>query len=619
MCGFVGFTDFTDLNKADVTVEKMMESIAHRGPNSDGKYVDGDVALGFRRLSIIDLEGGTQPIFNEDDSKVLVFNGEIYNFKPLREELISKGHKFKTNTDSEVLLHGYEEYGKKLPELLRGMFAFVIWDKNTKTLFGCRDMFGIKPFYYTFCGKSFVFGSELKAFKQFPDFKCELNREALEEYLSFQYSALDESFLKGVFRLRPGHCFTLNGGKMEIERYFTADFAPEDGTIEEYAEQIDKTMRESVEAHKISDVEVGSFLSSGIDSSYLVALARVDKTFTVGFADTGYSEIAYAEKFSEEIGIKNISKVITTEEFFSEFPNVQYHMDEPLADPSAVALYFVSQLASKYVKVVMSGEGADELFGGYCIYSEAFAGGAYAKLPFFIRRAVSKVCSLLPKKRGINFLVRQGQRLSERYIGNANMFSVKERNKLLKKPVGAPAPTKAISGIYDFCRGKDKVTTMQLVDINTWLIGDILLKADRMSMAHSLEVRVPYLDRKVLELASKIPVYDKVDATHTKMALRKAAADVLPEFTAQKKKLGFPVPIRVWLKQDKYYTLVHDAFVSNTARTYFNTERLIKLLDDHKNGKCDNSRKIWTVYTFIVWYSQFFDDENDYFSGRELI
>ncbi len=609
MCGFVGFTDFLDCDKAETVIEEMMDSIAHRGPNSEGKYVDDDIALGFRRLSIIDLEGGDQPIYNEDKSKVLVFNGEIYNFKDIRKDLLEKGHIFTTESDSEVLMHGYEEYGEELPTMLRGMFAFVIWDKNTKTLFGCRDMFGIKPFFYSFMGKSFIFGSELKAFLHHPSFVKELNREALEQYLSFQYSALDETFLEGVFRLLPGHYFTLKNGEMKIERYFAADFKPEDGTVEEYAEKIDKCMRDSVEAHKISDVEVGSFLSSGIDSSYLVALARVDKTFTVGFADTGYSEIDYAKQFSKEIGIQNISKVITTEEFFEEFPKVQYQMDEPLADPSAVALYFVSQLASQYVKVVMSGEGADEFFGGYCIYSEPFAGGAYARLPFFIKRIISKIASVLPKKRGINFLVRQGQRLDERYIGNAYMFSVKERNKLLKEPVGAMTPTEVCKPIYDACKGKSKVETMQLVDINTWLAGDILQKADRMSMAHSLEVRVPYLDRKVFELASKIPVYDKVDATHTKMALRLAAKDVLPEFTAQKKKLGFPVPIRVWLKEEKYFGIVHDMFLSNGSRKYFNTDRLLKLLDDHKAGKCDNSRKIWTVYTFLVWYKQYFPEE----------
>ncbi len=612
MCGFVGFTNFIGTDRANDVIENMMDSITHRGPNSGGKYVDVNIALGFRRLSIIDLEGGTQPIYNEDNSKVLVFNGEIYNYKQLREQLLEKGHVFTTNSDSEVLLHGYEEYGTELPKMLRGMFAFVIWDKEREELFGCRDMFGIKPFYYSFMGNSFIFGSELKAFSHHPDFNKELNLDALEQYLSFQYSALDESFLKGVYRLRPGHYFVLKGEKLDINRYFTADLAPEDGTLEEYAEKIDKCMRESVEAHKISDVEVGSFLSSGIDSSYIVALAKVDKTFTVGFADTGYSEIEYAKEFSEKVGIKNISKVISTEEFFTEFPKVQYQMDEPLADPSAVALYFVSQLASKHVKVAMSGEGADELFGGYCIYSEAFAGGAYAKLPFFIRRIISKICSILPKKRGINFLVRQGQHLSERYIGNANMFSVKERNSILKNPVGAKSPCKQISDIYEFCKDKDKVTTMQIVDINTWLIGDILLKADRMSMAHSLEVRVPYLDRKVLELASKIPVYNKVTATNTKMALRAAAKDVLPEFTAQKKKLGFPVPIRVWLKQDEYYNLVHDAFLSNASRKYFNVDKLIKLLNEHRSGKKDNSRKIWTVYSFLVWHSQFFPEEYDF-------
>lgn len=281
-------------------------------------------------------------------------------------------------------------------------------------------------------------------------------------------------------------------------------------------------------------------------------------------------------------------------------------MDEPLADPAAVALYFVCNLASQYVKVVLSGEGADELFGGYRIYSEPLSGGTYCKLPFAVRRVISKIASHLPAVHGINFLVRKGQRLDERYIGNAYMFSKKEREKLLKNPKKLPSATKLIKPIYDFCKGKDDITTMQIVDINTWLIGDILQKCDRMSMANSLEARVPFLDKKVMELASKIPAKHRVTPNNTKIALRAAASDSLPEFTAQKKKLGFPVPIRVWLKQDEYYNLVKQAFLSENSEKFFNTKLLIKLLDEHKSGKKDNSRKVWTVYSFLVWYDRYF-------------
>ncbi|MDD4698696.1 MAG: asparagine synthase (glutamine-hydrolyzing) [Oscillospiraceae bacterium] len=608
MCGFVGFTNCLGIDKGTDVINEMMDTIVHRGPDSSGDFVDEDICLGFRRLSIIDLNDGSQPIYNEDKSKVLIFNGEIYNYQELRADLVKKGHVFYTKTDSEVLIHGYEEYGVELTDKLRGMFAFVIWDKNEKTLFGARDPFGIKPFYYLFMADSLIFGSEMKAFTHYPEFVKELNPKALEQYLSFQYSALDETFFKNVYKLTPGHYFVYKDGKMDIKRYFTANFDPKDGTLDEYAAKIDECIRESVEAHKISDVEVGSFLSSGIDSSYIVATANVDKTFTVGFADNGYSEIDYAKEFSESIGIKNISKIITSEEYFDEFSKVQYYMDEPLADPAAVALYFVCKLAAQSVKVILSGEGADELFGGYRVYSEPLSGGAYNKLPFFIKRVVSKIAVLFPHTRGFNFLIRQGQYVEEKHIGNAKMFSKKEREKLLKNPLHEPSPQEICRPIYDSVAGKDDITKMQIIDINTWLIGDILLKADRMSMANSLEVRVPYLDRRVMELAAQIPWKLRVSPTNTKMALRKAASESLPEFTAQKPKLGFPVPIRVWLKQDKYYNMVRDTFNSKAGKLFFNTDQLLKLLDDHKNCKKDNSRKIWTVYTFLIWYKQYFPE-----------
>lgn len=607
MCGFIGFTNKFDVAAASEIAEKMMDSITHRGPDEADKYIDENIAMGFRRLSIIGLEGGNQPIFNEDKTLVLTFNGEIYNYREIKKDLLKKGHIFSTETDSEVLVHGFEEYGVDLAGKLRGMFSFVIYNKISNELYGARDMFGIKPFFYTFQNNQLLYSSELKAFLHYPEFKKELNEEALEQYLSFQYSVMDETFFKGVYKLKPAHYFTYKQGEFNSVRYFTPDFNEVDGSFEEYSEKIDECIKESVEAHKISDVEVGSFLSSGIDSSYIVATARVDKTFTVGFADNGYSEIEYAKKFSEGVGIKNISKVITKEEFFNEFPKIQYHMDEPLADPAAVALYFVCNLASQYVKVVLSGEGADELFGGYRIYSEPLSAGAYGKLPFVIRRIIGKIASILPKKYGVNFLIRKGQRLDERYIGNANMFSKKEREKLLKNPKKLPSAPELLKPLYNQFKGKDDITTMQLIDINTWLIGDILQKCDRMSMANSLEARVPFLDKKVMELASQIPVRHRVTPTNTKICLRHAAKDCLPEFTAQKEKLGFPVPIRVWLKQDEYFNTVKEEFLSEAAKKYFNTDLLIKLLDEHKAGKKDNSRKIWTVYSFLVWYNHYFN------------
>ncbi len=606
MCGYVGFTN-NALNNADSILEAMMDKIIHRGPDSSGKYVSDEVCLGFRRLSIIDLEAGHQPLYNEDNSLVLTFNGEIYNFLDIREKLIVAGHTFKTHSDSEVLIHGYEEYGKDLVPMLRGMFSFVIWDTKEKTLFGARDPFGIKPFYYAKVDGELLFGSEIKGFLPHPKFRPELNETALSNYLSFQYSPTEETFFKNVFKLPPAHYFTYKDGVLKKTRYWRPEFNAdtEVKAMEEYADMVDACIRESVKAHKISDVEVGSFLSSGIDSSYIAAAAEVDKTFTVGFGkDEKYNEISYAKEFAEFIKTENIAKVITPEEFWGEFPKIQYQMDEPLADPAAVPLYFVSKLAAEHVKVVLSGEGADELFGGYKIYAAPLACPKFDKIPKCVRRLLGSIAMRMPKIHGVNFLVRRGRPVEDWFIGNANIFSKKERKALLKNDC-APAPKDVCAKFYSEVKDKDQVTRMQYLDINMWMMGDILLKADKMSMSHSLELRVPFLDKEVMRLAETLPLSRRVDLTSTKLALRKAAAKTLPAKTSEKPKLGFPVPIRVWLKEDEYYNKVKAEFLSDTANKYFNTSALIKLLEAHKLGKKDNSRKIWTVYTFLVWYKQY--------------
>lgn len=608
MCGFVGFTNTKD--NSNRIIEDMMDKIRHRGPDSGGKYTDEDIALGFRRLSIIDItESGDQPIYNEDRSKVLLFNGEIYNFRSIREELVAKGHIFTTKTDSEVLLHGYEEYGEKLLDKLRGMFAFVIWDTKTKELFGARDFFGIKPLYYAVMGDTFMFGSEIKAFLAHPDFKKELNETALENYLTFQYSPTNETFFKNVYKLPAAHCFKYKNGKLDVKRYWDISFnADEKPDMEEWVNRISDTFKNSVEAHKIADVEVGSFLSSGVDSSYVASVANVDKTFTVGFGeDEKYNEIGWAKEFSQYIGKENISKVISPEEYWDNIKRIQYHMDEPLADPSCIALYFVCNKASEYVKVVLSGEGADEIFGGYNVYKEPLGSHAYKSLPRFIRRGIGSVASHLPQKRGVNFLVRNGKDLEERFIGNAYMFTPKDRKKLLKIKTNAPDPTVITAPFYDKVKDKDQITKMQYLDLHLWMTGDILLKADKMSMANSLELRVPFLDKKIMELAEQIPWRYRVSTENTKLAMRQAALRAAPPKTANKKKLGFPVPIRVWLKEDKYYGIVKESFTSPAAEKFFNTDLLVKLLDEHREGKYDNSRKIWTVFIFLQWYAVYFE------------
>lgn len=624
MCGIVGFTNSID--NSNTVIEKMMDRIKHRGPDAEGKYVDDGIALGHRRLSIIDVSSqGDQPIFNEDKSLVLIFNGEIYNYHDIRKKLVESGHIFMTNTDSEVLIHGYEEYGEKLLDMLRGMFSFVIWNKKSRELFGARDFFGIKPLYYAQMENTFMFGSEIKSFLEHPHFKKELNENVLETYLTFQYSPTNETFFKNVYKLPPAHYFRYKDGKLDIKRYWDVHFNPDEKPdLNEWAGKISDVFHDSVRAHKIADVEVGSFLSSGVDSSYVAAVADVDKTFTVGFgSDEKYNEISWATEFSAAINKENNNKVISAEEYWSSLPMIQYHMDEPLADPAAVALYFVCNIASDKLKVVLSGEGADEIFGGYNVYSDP-DGTAYDKLPRTVKKCIGSLAQKLPAKRGVNFFVRKGKDVEERFIGNAYMFTPEERKKLLKIHTSAPDPQKITKPFYDNVKDADDVTKMQYLDLHLWMAGDILLKADKMSMANSLELRVPFLDKEVMSLAEKIPTRYRVthdDITDektkyiTKYAMRLAAKNDTPKQTAKtaaKKKLGFPVPIRVWLKEDKYYNLVRITFEGESSKKFFNTQQLITLLDDHKNGKCDNSRKIWTVFIFLVWYKVYFENNGEY-------
>ena len=603
MCGFVGFVDKT--KDKEKTIKKMADLIKHRGPDSDGYYTDDDIALGFRRLSIIDLEGGTQPIYNEEKNKLIFFNGEIYNYKYLKEDLIEKGHKFSTNTDTEVVLHGYEEYKEDFLLMLRGMFAFVIYDLKTKELFGARDFYGIKPLYYAQMKDSFMFGSEIKSFLGHPKFKKELNRDMLEQYLTFQYSVGSDTFFKNVYKLIPGHYFKYKNGKLDIKRYYEIKFEPNnERTLEEWEKGIREVIDDSILAHKVSDVEVGSFLSSGVDSSLIATLSNVDKTFTVGYSNKKYSEIDYAKDLSKKINVTNISKEITKEEYFEKFPMIEYYFDEPLADPSAVALYFVANIASQHVKVALSGEGSDEIFGGYNIYYEPYSVSWYYKIPYFIRRFIGICVYPLRHHRGFNFLYRRSRKLEDRYIGNAFMFEPVEVKKILTYKTGKKTYKDFTKPFYDKCKNYDDVTKMQYIDFNFWLIGDILLKADKMSMANSLEVRVPYLDRILINYAKELPTKYKIKDGQTKYAFRKVANEVLESKFADKKKLGFPVPIREWIKEEDIYNKIKDTF--SRSSEFFKVDEIIKLLDEHKEEKKDNSRKIWTIYSFLVWYDEYF-------------
>ena len=605
MCGIAGYV--SDKKPSKKILKAMTDRIAHRGPDAEGFYLDDNCALGHRRLSIIDLTTGDQPMYNEDKSIVIVFNGEIYNFLEIKEDL-KKKYKFHTTSDTEVLIHGYEEWGHDVTKKLRGMFAFAIWDIKKKELFCARDGWGIKPFYYYQNKGTFMFGSEIKAFLDHPDFNKEFNGDILSAYLCFNSTPTTETFFKGVKRLEPGYQLIYKDGKIEIERFFKMEFGKTEDDMDKIVKEIQRAMEDSVKHHEIADVEVGSFLSSGIDSSYLVSLARPDKTYTVGYDNPKYDEISYAKDLSEKLGINNISKKITKEEYMEAFPNIMYHMDEPLADPSAIALYFVAQIASKDVKVVMSGEGADELFCGYNTYREEVDQSWYMKIPYPLRRIAAGIAGLLPEVRGFNFVYRRGRKLEDINIGLGRIFRDKEAQGLVKldKQINT---RDIVKPFYDEYKDQPNLVKRQVIDYYFWLVRDFLHAVDRNTMMFGLEARTPFLDKEVYEVARRLPDKAKVDKTTTKVALRMAAKSVIPNEAYKKKKLGFPVPLREWIRDDDLYNDIKEKFNSDIAEKFFDIKKINKLLEDHKNRKKDCYKKVWTIYSFLVWYNQFFVNE----------
>ena len=606
MCGFVGFCSKNVKDKN--VIKEMNNQIIHRGPDSDGYFFDKDVNFGFRRLSIIDLHEGSQPILNEGGDTAIIFNGEIYNYQELREDLVAKGYKFKTHTDTEVILHGYEEYGEEgILAKLRGMFAFTIWDSKKEKLFGARDHFGIKPYYYALLDGDLLFGSEVKSFLKYPKFKKAVNEKALKHYLVFQYNPLEETFFKGVKKLRPGHYYVYENGKMEIKTYYNLTLDYKDMTFDEAVGKIEKEVEESVKYHKISDVEVGSFLSGGVDSSYVVATALPDKTFSVGFDNKGFNETMYAKELSDSLGIKNFAKLITPDEFFEGINKVQYYSDEPHANLSSVPLYFLSKLASEQVKVVLSGEGADELFAGYNEYADALPQRMYRKLPFSLRHKLYLKYKDRKHFRGQTIILKYGQKVEDRYIGPAEIMTDELANSLVtSKYKNSETSRDLTKKYYDEVKNMDDVSKRLYLDMKMWIVEDILLKADKMTMANSIELRVPLLDKKMWELARTIPVKHKVHNEITKYAFRRAAKNKLPEDWAKRRKLGFVVPFVLWIKEEKYYKIVKEVFNKDFVSEFFDKDKINKLLDDHFNNITNNGRKIYTIYTFLKWYEIYF-------------
>jgi asparagine synthase (glutamine-hydrolysing) len=622
MCGITGCLALAAGEKPDpMSVRVAAERINHRGPDDDGFYADSNIALGFKRLAIIDLSaGGHQPMRSSDGRYRMVFNGEIYNYVELGNELQREGVPLRTRSDSQVLLEAYAKYGKDVVHRLRGMFAFAIWDTLDEELFCARDQFGIKPFFYVIDEdhghpRLLRFASERKALADAGELRA-LDRDALRRYLCFEYVPAPETLALPFRILPPGHAMTARpDGNVNVYRYWRAALRPARTPGKDTAPSILRVMRQSVALHLRSDAALGAFLSGGIDSAAICALAAERKpdllTFTVGFENAGYSEIDRAQETAAALGVKSVPYIITMQEFFANLPRIIWHLDDPMADAAAVPLWFLAREASRHVKVVLSGEGADEIFGGYRVYGERVLVRAGERLPDWSRVPLRRTAALIPAGvKGKSLLERMSTRLRHRYIGNAYVYAEQEADAITR-PGDAQAPGEGAATARSVTdpiftqaeqAGLDDVSAKQLVDINTWLAGDILVKADRMTMAHSLELRVPYLDREVMAVAARLTRREKIGAGTTKVALRQAMSAVLPSAVTERAKLAFPVPIGHWLKGeagDFAYGVLREA----QTEEWIDRVAALRLLKRFRAGRPDVTwRQVWVLVVFSLWH-----------------
>lgn len=622
MSGFVGYMLNTEkeINQDEMNrLTNMTNIIAHRGPDEENFYTDENVRLGFRRLDTKGLDNGQQSLSYEDNRYHIVFDGQIYNYIELRKQLEKKGYTFETRSDTEILITLYIDKKELLLHDLRGMFSFLIWDKQEKELFGARDPFGSKPFYMMEDDQDLYFASEMKSLQSLvqENFgkETEINLEGLQHYFSFQYVPEPQTMKKGISKLEPGHYFVKKlGEKIEVKSYWKPFFKPKKYSFNSQAKKIQDTLRESVALHMRSDVPVGAFLSGGVDSSVIVALAKEInpsiETFTVGFKRDGFSEIEIAKETAEQLEVKNNHYVITPEEFIKELPNVIYYMDDPVADPAAVPLYFAAREARKKVNIILSGEGADELFAGYNIYREPGSLKVFDYIPKPLQSALKSLARQFPEgMRGKSFLERGTTSLENRFIGNANLFSETEKELFVKTYQQDYNFKKVTHPLYDQVRHYSDVQKMQYIDLHTWARGDIIVKADRIPMAHSLQLRSPFLDREVFKVASELHPEHTIANKTTKYILREAIRGVVPDSVLYNRKLGFPVPIRHWLKNELYdwaKTVIKDS----PTDQFIDKSYILNLLELHQQEKIDYSRKIWSVLVFMIWYKIVFENEH---------
>ncbi|GAB3081377.1 asparagine synthase (glutamine-hydrolyzing) [Corynebacterium aquatimens] len=641
MCGLVGMLAAnSDAPSFAPAIERALPCMHHRGPDAGGTWHDADAVFGFNRLAIIDIEHSHQPLMWDPDTAetredaggqqsgpqaryAMTFNGEIYNYVELREELQSLGYTFNTSGDSETIVVGYHHWGADVVNHLRGMFAFCVWDSHTKTMFVARDQFGIKPLYYATTDAGTVFSSEKKIILEMAEalrLSTELDKRAIEHYVDLQYVPEPESLHAGIRRLESG-CYAVlkPGEEVRAQRYFNPQFnttpVPK-GSEDALFTRIAEALEDSVAKHMRADVTVGSFLSGGIDSTAIATLAKRHNpnllTFTTGFEREGYSEVDVAAESAAAIGVEHIVKIVSPEEYANAIPQIMWYLDDPVADPSLVPLFFVAQEARKHVKVVLSGEGADELFGGYTIYKEPLSLAPFEKVPAPLLRGLNKLGAVLPEgMKGKSLLERGTTPMEARYYGNARSFNFDQMRRVIPWAKPEWDHREVTAPIYERSRDMDPVARMQHLDLFTWMRGDILVKADKINMAHSLELRVPFLDKEVFAVAETIPYDLKIAHGTTKYALRKAMEKIVPPHVLHRKKLGFPVPMRHWLAGDELYGWAQDTITESQTDEIFNKPEVLQMLKEHRDGVSDHSRRLWTVLAFMVWHGIFVEHRID--------
>ena len=631
MCGICGIVNFDRSEPVDPSlIERMTTVLVHRGPDDDGYFVEANTGFGHRRLSIIDLGGGKQPIFNEDESILIVFNGEIYNYADLTAELTQLGHHFKSRSDTEAIVHAYEQYGDACVDHLRGMFAFAIWDRRRKRLLVARDRLGIKPLYLYQCDGFLAFASEIKSLLQIPEVSRVVNPDALEPYLTLRYVPGPQTMFKGISKLQPGHLLVMDDRGVRIRKYWDLEYRTGEAmSVDDYLGRFEELLEESVKLRLVAEVPLGVFLSGGLDSSAILAVMsklrggeRI-KTFSIGYEvpraqEESVNEFEYARLAAKAFGAEHHEFRLTVEDFRDSLTDLVWYLDEPLADDSCIPLYFIARLARKHITVVLSGEGADEILAGYGIYKRMLAiDAAYEQFPRLTPWIARKLASMVPGQVSQRYARWASLPMEQRYRGVSMGMPTALRGQLLGRQGGETAVDDVFRACFEAVPTKNVLNRMLYADAKIWLPDDLLLKADKMTMANSLELRVPFLDHKLVEYAATLPADLKLKGRTGKYLLRRAMKNVLPKRIITRSKKGFPVPTESWLRDD-LKDFVHDTLLASDAacRGYMDSRVIEKIVSEHEQCRENRRQEIWTLLIFEVWHRLFIDRHETFRQGN---